>query len=163
AGAAAAVLERSAVPRDDLEALVRAAEQAARQAGPAEDAMPLVEPTEGHPGSAGWSDPPAGTSGEGFRSGAPALGAAFGRAGAAGGGGLLFGFAEHVLESSYLGSSTGLRLRHDQPTGRLELNAKSTDVSRSAWTGQSTRDFADVDVLALDAGLAQRLDWQRNR
>src|SRR5262249_37837239 len=36
AGAAAAVLERSTVGRDDLEPLVRAAEQAARQAGPAQ-------------------------------------------------------------------------------------------------------------------------------
>jgi predicted Zn-dependent protease len=72
---------------------------------------------------------------------------------------LLYGFAEHSLSSTYLGSSTGLRLRHDQPTGKLELNAKSADFARSAWAGASTHDFTDVDVQGLSAGLAQRLDW----
>lgn len=161
AGTASGVIERSAVDGADLEPLVRAAEQAARDAGPAEDAMPLVEPTDDHPGAATWSDGPAGTSVEVFRVFAPALGDAFGRAGAADR--LLFGFAEHVMESTYLGSSTGLRLRHDQPTGRLELNAKSTDYARSVWAGQGTRDFADVDVLALDASLGQQLGWGRTR
>jgi len=159
-GTASAVVERSAVDADALESLVRAAEQAARDAGPAEDAMPLVEPADDHPGSAGWSEGPAGTSVEVFHTFAPELSEAFSRAAAADR--LLFGFAEHIVESTFLGTSTGLRLRHDQPTGRLELNAKSPDFSRSAWAGQGTRDFADVDVLALDAALGQRLDWQRN-
>jgi predicted Zn-dependent protease len=161
AGAASGVVERSAVDPAALESLVRAAEQTARDAGPAEDAMPLVDPADDHPGTAAWSDPPAGTSVEVFGAFAPALGEAFRRA--AGADRLLFGFAEHVLESTYLGSSTGLRLRHDQPTGRLELNAKSTDYGRSVWAGQGTRDFADIDVLALDASLGQRLDWARNQ
>ena len=46
----------------------------------------------------------------------------------------LYGFAEHQLQSTFLGTSAGLRLRHDQPTGRVELNAKSADMARSAWT-----------------------------
>ena len=37
------------------------------------------------------------------------------------------------------------------PTGPLELNAKSADLTRSAWAGAATRDFTDVDVAALDA------------
>jgi predicted Zn-dependent protease len=76
---------------------------------------------------------------------------------------MLFGFAEHQLRSTYLGSSTGLRLRHDQPTGRLELNAKSPDFARSAWHGQPAAVFADVDLPALDAQLGQRLEWARRR
>jgi len=56
-----------------------------------------------------------------------------------------------------------VRLRYDQPSGRLELNAKSPDLARSAWAGTATRDFTDVDVAALDAGLAQRLSWQQRR
>jgi len=32
---------------------------------------------------------------------------------------LLFGFAEHQMETTYLGSSTGLRLRHDPPVAPL--------------------------------------------
>src|SRR5262249_29863787 len=160
-GTASAVIERSAVAADDLEELVRAAEQAAREAGPADDAMPLVQPTGSDPGADGWVEPPAETSVDVFRAFAPALGGALGRARAADR--LLFGFAEHVVESTYLGSSTGLRLRHDQPTGKVELNAKSTDFARSTWSGQGTRDFTDVDVLAMDADLAQRLEWERNR
>src|SRR5690606_5167598 len=71
--------------------------------------------------------------------------------------------AEHTMSSTFLGTSAGLRLRHDQPTGRLELNAKSADLKRSAWTGVATRDFSDVDVAALESGLAQRLDWAKTR
>ena len=160
-GTAAAVLERSAVDPDDLETLVRAAEQAARDAGPADDAMPLVEPGTDHPGAAAWGEPAAETSIEIFDRFAGQLGEAFGRAGAADR--LLFGFAEHVVESTYLGSSTGLRLRHDQPTGRLELNAKSPDFARSVWSGQGSHDFSDVDVLAADADLATRLRWEERR
>ena len=72
---------------------------------------------------------------------------------------LLFGFAEHALTSTFLASSTGLRRRFDQPTGRVELNAKSADYRRSAWNGVHTRDFTDVDVGALADGLNTRLDW----
>ena len=38
----------------------------------------------------------------------------------------LYGFAEHIVTTTYLGSTTGLRLRGVQPTGRLELNGKSS-------------------------------------
>ena len=74
---------------------------------------------------------------------------------AQGAGRKLYGFAEHDLVSTFLGTSAGLRLRHDQPAGRVELNAKSADLARSAWTGAATRDFTDVDIAALDAGLAR--------
>ena len=79
------------------------------------------------------------------------------------GGRKLYGFAEHTLTTTFLGTSTGLRLRHDQPTGKVDLNAKSADLARSAWAGCATRDFTDVDVAALDAGLQQRLDWARRK
>jgi predicted Zn-dependent protease len=46
-----------------------------------------------------------------------------------------------------------------QPTGKVEMNGKSTDFVRSAWAGRPTRDFTDIDVPALDAELAQRLGW----
>lgn len=67
------------------------------------------------------------------------------------------------MTSTYLGTSTGLRLRHDQPNGTLELNAKSPDRSRSAWAGRSTRDFKDVDPAEMDAELAKRLVWAERR
>ncbi|MFF9198131.1 metallopeptidase TldD-related protein [Streptomyces sp. NPDC014779] len=157
-GTASGVVSRSAVTADELEPLVRAAEEAARTAGPAEDAQPLVE---GVPASPDFTDAPAETSSAVFDAFAPALGEAFARARA--GGRELYGFAHHQLTSSYLGTSTGLRLRHDQPNGTLELNAKSPDRSRSAWAGRSTRDFKDVDPAALDADLAVRLGWAERR
>ena len=40
-----------------------------------------------------------------------------------------------MVDTTYLGTSTGLRLRHVQPTGRVELNGKSADFGRSAWAG----------------------------
>lgn len=91
----------------------------------------------------------------------PALGRAF--ADAAGRGELLYGFARHELVSSYVGTSTGLRLRHDQPTGMVELNAKAADLSDSAWVGAATRDFTDVDITALHAEATRRLGWGARR
>ncbi|KMS73854.1 peptidase [Streptomyces leeuwenhoekii] len=157
-GTASGVVSRSAVTAEDLEPLVRAAEAAARGAGPAEDAQPLVT---GVPGSPDFTDAPAETSSAVFADFAPALGEAFARARA--GGRELYGFARHEMVSTYLGTSTGLRLRHDQPTGTLEINAKSPDRTRSAWAGRSTRDFKDVDPAALDAELAVRLGWAERR
>ncbi|MFF3980174.1 metallopeptidase TldD-related protein [Streptomyces sp. NPDC001828] len=157
-GTASGVVSRSAVTADDLEPLVRAAEAAARGAGPAEDAQPLVT---GVPASADFTDAPAETTSAVFTGFAPALGEAFARARA--GGRELYGFANHELSSTYLGTSTGLRLRHDQPNGTLELNAKSPDRTRSAWAGRATADFKDVDPGALDEELARRLGWAERR
>ncbi|MBI0298961.1 TldD/PmbA family protein [Streptomyces sp. PRKS01-29] len=160
-GTASGVVSRSAVTAEELEPLVRAAEAAARAAEPAEDAQPLVERDPGTAVSPGFTDSPAVTSSEVFADFAPALGESFARARA--GGRELYGFAHHELVSSYLGSSTGLRLRHDQPTGTLEVNAKSPDRTRSAWAGRATRDFTDVDPAAIDAELARRLAWAERR
>ncbi|MEU0577814.1 metallopeptidase TldD-related protein [Streptomyces griseoincarnatus] len=157
-GTASGVVSRSAVTVDELEPLVRAAEAAARGAGPAEDAQPLVTGVDPSPE---FTEAPAETTSAVFADFAPALGEAFSRARA--GGRELYGFAHHELVSTYLGTSTGLRLRHDQPNGTLEINAKSPDRTRSAWAGRSTRDFKDVDPAALDAELAVRLGWAERR
>ncbi|MFD8985214.1 metallopeptidase TldD-related protein [Streptomyces sp. NPDC059564] len=157
-GTASGVVSRSAVTAADLEPLVRAAEAAARGAGPAEDAQPLVT---GTPASPDFTDGPVETSSAVFADFAPALGEAFARARA--GGRELYGFANHELVSTYVGTSTGLRLRHDQPNGTLELNAKSPDRTRSAWAGRATRDFKDVDPTVLDAELAVRLGWAERK
>jgi predicted Zn-dependent protease len=158
AGTAAGVVTRAVTTSDELAELVRASEQAARSASPADDAAPLIEPDGS---TAGWSDPPAMTGIEVFEAFAPALGRAFQRA--ADTDRLLYGFAEHIVTATYLASSTGLRRRHDQPTGRVELNGKSADLTRSAWAGISTRDFADVDIEAMAAEVEQRLGWAANR
>ena len=162
AGMAAGVVEHSSSSLDDLADLVAASEQAARDAGPADDDAPLVEPgPEASAATGPWAQDPDATSIAVFARFAPALGEAFGRAKAAGQ--LLFGFAEHIVTSTYLGSSTGLRLRHDQPTGRVELNAKTPDFSGSSWAGRITRDFTDIDVTAMDTEASTRLGWADRR
>ncbi|HEV7871513.1 MAG TPA: metallopeptidase TldD-related protein [Modestobacter sp.] len=157
AGMAAGTVARTGTP--DIAELVAASEQAARDAGPAEDAMPLI--SEAPPGSGDWDAEAAETSINVFSEFAPALGEAFGAA--RGRDELLFGFAEHQLATTYFGSSTGLRLRHDQPTGRVELNGKSTDFGRSVWAGVGTRDFADVSVAELAAEVQQKMAWSQRR
>ncbi|MDR0345473.1 MAG: TldD/PmbA family protein [Nocardiopsaceae bacterium] len=169
-GSRAGVVSRAGVRDDQVEDVVQAAEKAASESSPAEDAGPLPGPAEadaggpssaGAPGGHGWDDPVTGTEISVFRAFAGDLGGAFDAA--AGAGRRLYGFAEHEVTSTFLGTSTGLRLRHDQPAGKVELNAKSGDLARSAWAGQATRDFTDVDAGALDAGLAQRLAWAERR
>jgi predicted Zn-dependent protease len=166
-GAAAGVVSRSGIRDDQVEEVVRAAEKEAAEGTPAEDADTLAGPDTTVPsgtagaGQPGWDDP-ADSTGIGVLQGFSAqLGDTLRAAGSAGR--KLYGYAEHELTSTFLGSSTGLRLRHDQPSGKVELNAKSADLSRSAWVGEATRDFAGVDVAALDAGLAERLEWARRR
>jgi predicted Zn-dependent protease len=160
-GMAAGAVSRSGVTPERIEELVRAAEEAASNSMPAEDAQPLVAP--GSPGAASagaaWNDPPVETSIEAFSAFIPSLGGAFDQA--RGADRVLFGFGEHELRSTYLGTSTGLRLRHDQATGRLEVNAKSPDFARSAWLGRPAAVFSDVDMVAVDAELGERLAWAR--
>jgi predicted Zn-dependent protease len=157
AGMAAGTVTRTGTP--DIAALVAASEQAARDAGPAEDAVPLIGETP--PGNGDWDAEPAATSIDVFSDFAPALGEAFGAARDRDE--LLFGFAEHSMRTVYLGSSTGLRLRHDQPTGRVELNGKSPDFGRSVWAGVGTRDFRDVSVAALAADVERKMTWSQRR
>ncbi len=163
--ASAGVVSRAGVRPDQIEDVVRAAERAAAEGTPAEDADELAGPQE--PGSfrikdlnePGWDSLPGRTEIGVLRDFAASLGETLRAAQTAGR--KLYGFAEHDLTSTFLGTSTGVRQRHDQPTGRVELNAKSADLERSAWTGVATRDFTDVDVAGLDAGLAERLDWAK--
>ena len=154
-GSAAGVVSASVATVDDLDAVVHAADDAASAAQVAPDAAPL---TAGSGQSTDWDDPPEETSASAFDSYAPRLGASLGQA--RGSGIELFGFAEHDLVTTYVGSSAGLRLRHVQPSGRIETTGKSHDRSRSTWVGRYVPDFADVDVTAIDAEIAQRLQWQ---
>ena len=157
------IVARSGISTDQVEELVREAEKAAEQASPAEDAADLVsgETTVRSNSSDLWSSPSAGTDFGVFRGFAAQLGETLREA--EGAGRKLYGFAEHGVTSTFLGTSAGVRVRHDQPSGRLELNAKSADLARSAWAGAATRDFTDVDVVALDLDLAERLSWQERR
>jgi predicted Zn-dependent protease len=143
----------SAAALDQVDALVTAADAAARAADPASDARDLV----GGEADAAWDAVPGQTDIHVFDTFAPALGEAFGRARSADR--VLYGFVDHHVTTTYLGSSTGLRLRHEQPTGHYACTGKTSDLTSSAWVGGATRDFVGVDALALEASLAQRLGW----
>ena len=152
-GVAVGVVSGSVADASDVTRLVHQAETAAKSAELAPDAAPLVQEVT----SADYEEPAAETSASVFSQFAPSLGEAFGRSRSSGR--ELFGFAEHDLTTTYLGSSSGIRLRHAQPTGRVEITGKSANRTRSTWIGAATRDFTDVDVEALDADVAQRLGW----
>ena len=156
-GTATGSVSGSAASLEQVEALVASADAAARAGGPAEDAAVLVTGET----AADWDEPSGDTSIEVYRDFAPALGEAFGRASAEGR--ILYGFVDHDVTTTYLGSSTGLRLRHVQPTGHYGCTAKPTDLSTSAWVGGATRDFTDVDPAAMEAELVQRLGWAARR
>ncbi|HUY64652.1 MAG TPA: metallopeptidase TldD-related protein, partial [Acidimicrobiales bacterium] len=159
-GTSVGVASRSGDP--DIAELVRASEADAAGGEPVDGAFALVGP-----GEAGGTDDPA------FATAArstdlsviskvfDALGDAFGRAKAAGQ--VLAGFASHRVETVYLGSSSGLRRRHEQPTGSLELVARSADGSKSAWVAAGTPWFDDVDLGAMHQRLEERLDWAERR
>jgi predicted Zn-dependent protease len=142
---------RSATVVDDLAGLVAASEAAARDAGPADDFGPLVTGTA----DPAFGEPAAETGTAVFDGFARDLGQAFGSAAADDI--LLYGFASHEVSTTWVGSSTGLRLRDSQPTGYVELTGKSS--GGSVWVGQSTRDWTDLSVPALDAEVRRRLGW----
>lgn len=131
-----------------LPAVVEAAESAARTAPPARDAAPLL-PATGEP--ADWGEASAVTAASAFSGVAGALKQGFA------GSGTLFGYAHHLMATTYLATSTGLRRRYTQPTGSVEINAKRGGAS--AWAGVSSADFVDVPVDAMLADLDLRLGW----
>jgi len=151
---ATGIVSREGVTADNVEDLVRSAEHAANEGVQAEDRNPLVAGEWG-----AWADAPQETSIGVFGHFTGELGQQFDRAD--GSNELLFGFASHDVTTTYAASSSGLRARHDQYTGHVEMNAKSSDLSRSAWAGVPTEDFADVDVAGLASGLSQRLEWSK--
>jgi predicted Zn-dependent protease len=158
AGTSAGVVSRAVSTTDELDALVRASEQAGRAASPAEDAMPLVE---AYPNADDWADEPGRTDAAVFERFAPALGTEFDRWRRSDR--ALFGYAEHELAATFVATSTGLRRRFDQPSGVVQLNGKSADMSRSSYAAVHTNDFADVDVSALANEVERRLGWAERR
>ncbi len=157
-GTAAGTVSQELSGAGEVAEVVAAAERLARSGTPAEDAFPLVE---NYAHTDDWSAPAATTSIDVLAEFAARLGQAFDRAGSYGQ--LLFGFAEHTVTTTYLGTSAGLRRRGVQPTGRLELNAKTADMTASAWVGRATRDFTDIDIAALASELDTRLRWAATR
>ncbi len=69
----------------------------------------------------------------------------------------LYGYARHILATTFVATSGGLRRRYTQPTGSVEINAKRDGAS--AWVGTSTPDFVDVPTDSMLDELSTRLGW----
>jgi predicted Zn-dependent protease len=156
-GVATGSVAGSASTPEQVTALVQAADAAARSATAAEDAAELVADRT----SPDWNAPPERTGITVYDAFAPALGEAFRAATAEDR--LLYGFVNHELVTTYLGSSRGLRLRHAQPTGHYACTGKDLSLSRSAWVGGATRDFRDVDATAMAEQVKERLGWAQRQ
>lgn len=155
-GVATGCLSAPVSSSQELDALVARAAQLASQGTAEADASPLVEGSRDtdfdQPAQAGGIDV--------FTDLAQGLGRAFTEAGEDH---LFFGFAEHTIATTWLGTSTGTRRRAVTRIGRFELNAKHPDMIGSAWVGQASADFTDVDIDALVAQVLTRLSWCENR
>jgi predicted Zn-dependent protease len=137
----------------DVRAMVEAAAADAESSPPSPDAAPLVEGGA----DAAFDQPPAKGDLAAFAPILDDLAGAFDAARSSDR--VLAGFLEHQTDTVYLGSSTGLRKRHSQPTGAIHMVARSADGTRSAWVADATGDLGTVDVPAMDARLATRLRW----
>jgi len=164
-GVATATLSRSQPDDAGIRALVDAVTVSLAGATAAEDAYELVEPASstasGRASSPLWSDAAPLTSSTALSPLSAPLGNLFGSCVASDI--ELFGYAEHELSTTWLASSTGLRLRHTQPSARLEITAKSHGRSRSAWWGHAADDFNDIDLVPGEHDLRRGLDWQARR
>jgi predicted Zn-dependent protease len=156
-GAGNASVSGTAASPEQVTAIVESADRAAALADAADDRAELVAGEA----ASDWDEPSGQTSIQVFDAFAAKLGDAFGQADAERR--ILYGFVFHEVTTTYLGSSTGLRLRHVQPTGHYGCTGKNTELTNSAWVGGATRDFADVDAGRMAADLATRLSWGERR
>ena len=149
---------RTYFPQERLEDIVRASEAACERRPEAPDYMPLLEGT-GEP--ADWSQPPADADIHVFDPLVPQLAELYARARRAGV--ATFGYAESQTASTLLAVSTGLRRRHTERIGKVEITAKTPDFTRSSWIGQVASNFLDIRLSTMFDTLQQRLAWSTRR
>jgi predicted Zn-dependent protease len=130
--------------------LVAASQDAARSAPEARDAAPMLAADET---PYDWDAPVPETATDVFAGVARSLASGFR------GADRLYGFARHELDTTFVGTSSGLRRRYTQPTGSVEINGKRSGAS--AWVGVGTSDFVDVPTDSMLDELSTRLDWAR--
>ena len=137
--------------------LVAISEADARSSPPVGDAAPLVAGGRDD----GFEEPPGETTLGVLRPVVDGLGEVFARARSEGT--VTAGYARHRVSTTYFASSSGLRLRHAQPDGKVELVARAADGTKSSWAGKGTGDFLDVTLDDLEDQLYQGLRWSERR
>ncbi|WP_102143914.1 TldD/PmbA family protein [Mycobacterium hubeiense] len=136
------------VDPSSIDDLVAASQEAALSAPEAIDSAPPLPAVEGPDD---WDAPLPGTGAAAFTSIAGELARGFK------GADQLYGYARHVVETTFVATAHGLRRRYTQPTGSVEINAKRGGAS--AWSGVSTPDFVGVPVDSMLEQLSTRLGW----
>ena len=155
AGGSAGAAQRSGVVGlEGVDEMVLAALADAEAAPPADDAFALVEPDSGNQSGRDFGLGPEQTDSSVLDSVLSSLSGAFGRARDRDA--VLAGFAEHDVATTYLGSSTGLRLSHVQPTSAVSLVGRTADGSGSAWVAEPS---IDPSLGSMEEEIWRRLDW----
>jgi predicted Zn-dependent protease len=140
--------------RSDVEELVAASKASALSAGPAVDAMELVQ----GPIDANFNELAESLDVSEVTHVASGLAEIFAKTEQE-----FFGFAEQSLDTTYVGTSSGTRMRYSERTSRFELCAKSHDRKRSAWSGQGGTSLLDVNTHDHLLDVTQKLQIQRNQ
>ena len=70
-----------------------------------------------------------------------------------------FGYSEFQTATTFVATTTGVRKRHTERIGKVEITGKTPDFARSSWVGRITHDFLDIDAREMFETLRQRLDW----
>ncbi len=153
-GIASGSVTRASVDPSEVAEIAKAAGIAARASGKSDDAAELKRDLA----IGDWAAPHNPTGPDVFAGIAPELGETFRRSQADSI--ELFGYAEHTHDTTWVGSKGGLRLRFDQPDGRVEMTGKSHNRTRSTWEGRATRDFTNLSISEIDRDIRTRLEWQ---
>jgi len=140
--------------RDDVVDLVLASQASAKSAGPAADAMELVLGPEHQD----FYAPAAPLDVTEIAHVASGLSDVFAHSGME-----FFGYAEQSLDTTYVGTSSGTRMRYSERSSRFELCAKSHDRTRSAWSGQGGTSLLKVSTNAYLEEVTKKLEVQRNQ
>jgi predicted Zn-dependent protease len=159
AGKAVATASRSGVVGSDgVTEMVTDALADTRQSAPAEDAFALVEAAQSTTRGRPFDQGPDETDASALDSVLSSLSGAFERARARDA--VLAGFAEIDVATLYLGSSTGLRLSHAEPTAAVNLVGRTADGSGSAWVGVPS---IDPSFDEMEHEIWRRLDWAKKQ
>ncbi len=157
-GRRVASVSRTYFPVERLEQIVRESEAACERRPEAPDYMPLLDGTSE---TANWHEPPADADIRVFDPLVPQLAELYANARRTSI--ATFGYAESQTATTLLALSTGLRRRHTERIGKVEITAKTPDFARSSWVGQVTSDFLDIELRPMFDTLQQRLAWSMRR
>jgi predicted Zn-dependent protease len=157
-GRRVASVTRTYFPSERLEGIVRESEAACERRPEAPDYMPLLD---GASEPANWGEPPADADIRVFDPLVPQLAELYANARRTHI--ATFGYAESQTTTTLLAMSTGLRRRHTERIGKVEITAKSPDFARSSWVGQVTSNFLDIKLATMFDTLQQRLAWSARR